>query len=32
MTFFTSQFECKIDAKGRLVLPAKIKSILPESS
>ena len=32
MTFFTSQYECKIDAKGRLVLPAKIKSILPESS
>ena len=32
MTFFTSEFECKIDAKGRLVLPAKIKSTLPESS
>ncbi|TRX54276.1 division/cell wall cluster transcriptional repressor MraZ [Fulvivirga sp. M361] len=32
MTFFTSEFECKIDAKGRLVLPAKIKGTLPESS
>ena len=30
MTFFTSQFESKIDAKGRLVLPARIKSQLPE--
>ena len=32
MAFFTSEYECKIDAKGRLVLPAKIKSALPESS
>lgn len=32
MSFFTSEFECKLDAKGRLVLPAKIKSNLPESS
>jgi MraZ protein len=30
MTFFTSEFECKLDAKGRLVLPARIKSQLPE--
>jgi MraZ protein len=30
MTFFTSQFECKLDAKGRLVLPSRIKSQLPE--
>ena len=30
MTFFTSEYECKLDAKGRLVLPAKIKSNLPE--
>ena len=30
MTFFTSQYECKLDAKGRLVLPARIKSQLPE--
>lgn len=32
MAFFTSEYECKIDAKGRLVLPAKIKANLPESS
>jgi len=30
MTFFTSEFESKLDAKGRLVLPARIKSQLPE--
>lgn len=30
MTFFTSEYECKLDAKGRLVLPARIKSQLPE--
>ncbi|HRI78466.1 MAG TPA: division/cell wall cluster transcriptional repressor MraZ [Cyclobacteriaceae bacterium] len=29
MTFFTSEFECKLDAKGRMVLPARIKSQLP---
>ncbi|MBS1681301.1 MAG: division/cell wall cluster transcriptional repressor MraZ [Bacteroidetes bacterium] len=32
MTFFTSEYECKLDAKGRLVLPARIKSQLPEDS
>ncbi|MDQ3534875.1 MAG: division/cell wall cluster transcriptional repressor MraZ [Bacteroidota bacterium] len=32
MTFFTSEYECKIDAKGRLVLPAKFKASLPEAS
>jgi MraZ protein len=32
MAFFTSEYECKIDAKGRLVLPAKIKGNLPETS
>ena len=32
MTFFTSEFECKLDAKGRLVLPSRIKSQLPEGS
>ncbi|MBL7865417.1 MAG: division/cell wall cluster transcriptional repressor MraZ [Cyclobacteriaceae bacterium] len=31
MTFFTSEFECKLDAKGRLVLPSRIKAQLPES-
>jgi len=32
MSFFTSEYECKLDAKGRLVLPAKLKNALPESS
>ena len=32
MAFFTSEYECKLDAKGRLVLPAKIKANLPEVS
>ncbi len=30
MTFFTSEYVCKLDAKGRLVLPARIKVQLPE--
>jgi MraZ protein len=32
MAFFTSEYECKLDAKGRLVLPSKFKSNLPEAS
>ena len=32
MAFFTSEYECKLDAKGRLTLPAKIKVNLPEVS
>lgn len=32
MAFFTSEYECKLDAKGRLVLPARIKASLPETS
>lgn len=32
MAFFTSEYECKLDAKGRLVLPAKIKAGLPGAS
>jgi len=32
MTFFTSEYESKLDAKGRLVLPARIKAQLPEGS
>ncbi len=32
MAFFTSEYECKIDAKGRITLPAKIKASLPEAS
>jgi len=31
MAFFTSEYECKLDAKGRLVLPAKFKASLPGS-
>lgn len=31
MSFFTSEYECRLDAKGRLVLPAKIKANLPAS-
>ncbi len=30
MTFFTSEYVCKLDAKGRLALPARIKAQLPE--
>lgn len=30
MTFFTSQYECKLDAKGRIVLPSRIKAQLPD--
>ncbi|MBS9523943.1 division/cell wall cluster transcriptional repressor MraZ [Litoribacter alkaliphilus] len=30
MANFLSTFECKLDAKGRLVLPAKFKAALPE--
>ena len=32
MSLFTGEYECKLDAKGRLVLPAKIKSRLPDTS
>ena len=32
MAFFTSEHECKLDAKGRLVLPSRLKSVLPEAS
>jgi MraZ protein len=31
MTFFTSEYESKLDAKGRLVLPSRIKAQLPAS-
>jgi MraZ protein len=30
MTFFTSEYESKLDVKGRLVLPSRIKSQLPD--
>jgi MraZ protein len=32
MVYFASEFEVKIDAKGRVVLPAKVKSNLPQDS
>lgn len=32
MNFLSGEYECKMDPKGRLVLPAKIKSNLPEES
>ncbi|MEQ9442330.1 MAG: division/cell wall cluster transcriptional repressor MraZ [Cyclobacteriaceae bacterium] len=32
MAIFTGEYECKMDAKGRLLLPAKIKARLPECS
>lgn len=32
MAFFTGEYESKLDAKGRMVLPARIKSGLPESA
>lgn len=30
MSYFSGEYECKVDAKGRMVLPARIKSNLPE--
>lgn len=32
MAFFSGEYESKLDAKGRLVLPSRIKSNLPETS
>ncbi|ERM82649.1 hypothetical protein P872_06460 [Rhodonellum psychrophilum GCM71 = DSM 17998] len=32
MGMFNNQFDCKLDAKGRLTLPAKIKAAIPESN
>lgn len=32
MTFFTSEYESKLDVKGRLALPSRIKAQLPEGS
>jgi MraZ protein len=29
---FSGEFECKLDAKGRLVLPARLKSNLPDEA
>ena len=30
--YFSSEYECKLDVKGRLVLPSKVKSVLPQES
>jgi len=30
MSYFSSEYECKLDTKGRLVLPSKVKAALPE--
>ena len=32
MSLFSSQYGSKLDAKGRMVLPSRIKAMLPESS
>lgn len=32
MVYFASEYEVKIDAKGRVVLPAKVKANLPQDS
>ncbi len=32
MGMFNSRYECKVDAKGRLALPAKIKAAIPETN
>ncbi|MCU0416027.1 MAG: division/cell wall cluster transcriptional repressor MraZ [Cytophagaceae bacterium] len=31
MGFFSGEYDCTMDAKGRIVLPARIKSNLPET-
>lgn len=32
MGIFSGQYECKVDPKGRLALPARIKAAIPESN
>lgn len=32
MGMFNSRYECKVDPKGRLALPAKMKAAIPESN
>ena len=32
MAYFSGEYESKMDAKGRMVLPARLKSSLPEAS
>ena len=30
MSFFTGEYDCKLDAKGRLALPSRVKVALPD--
>jgi len=32
MSFFTSEYDCKLDAKGRLALPSKVRASLPSGA
>lgn len=32
MAYFSGEFECKLDAKGRMVLPSRLKNALPEAN
>lgn len=32
MSYFRGKYTCKLDAKGRMALPAKVKSALPQST
>ena len=32
MSFFTGEYECKVDAKGRMILPARLKALLPDEA
>jgi MraZ protein len=32
MGMFNSRYDCKVDAKGRLALPARIKAAIPDSN
>ena len=32
MSFFTSEYDCKLDAKGRLALPSKVRAALPDNA
>jgi MraZ protein len=32
MSFFTSEYDCKLDAKGRLALPSKVRAALPDNT
>lgn len=32
MSFFTSEYDCKLDVKGRLALPSKVRAALPDNA